>query len=645
MSDTQQSGDRILHQDAVEEVIDARVEAFMAELPPSVESSRPTIPAWATGTEYVADQPVKNGGHTYTANDAHTAGATFAGDLVAHWTLLPIAVADVVGAAPTASPVLTGNPTAPTPAPGDNDTSIATSAFVKAAIDALIAGAPGALDTLNEIAAQLATDESAVSALTTTVAGKAAKASNLSDLANAATARTNLGLGSVDNTADTAKPVSTAQAAADAVVAASVTTEATTRAAADAVLALPIAAGVRGDGWIPASSRQNRRYAAASNGTHTDQNSMYGFLADADGQSVVVRYDNFEGANAITIVAASISLDAALTGVAPLFFANGTGTITIAPGAYVDTLPIGWKITKNVSKPYIRTHVVVSSGQTWKINYANLETGEALDTSATDKTITGTISGGGSGGSSFGYGPSMILTRPATRIPSVCFAGDSQINSNESTAGTGWWRTLCAGRVSACQAGLGGDTVVGFTNDGPATGALYSMYARHRKASMAGANNHVFNWGTNDLFLQNVTATAHMAAILAIATQYANRGGRVFWLTTTPRTTSSDSFATVGNQTTVNAPAEAYRVTFNTWLRAGAPIDPATKAAVAVGTGGALLAGSAGHPLVGYFDQAAAVESSLNSGKWAAGMTTDGIHQNATGDAAIGAAHNYALFV
>jgi hypothetical protein len=47
-----------------------------------------------------------------------------------------LTLADItgVGGAPLASPAFTGSPTAPTPAPGDNDTSIATTAFVQSAV-------------------------------------------------------------------------------------------------------------------------------------------------------------------------------------------------------------------------------------------------------------------------------------------------------------------------------------------------------------------------------------------------------------------------------------------------------------------------------------------------------------------------------
>lgn len=46
----------------------------------------------------------------------------------------------IIGRADLPSPAFTGNPTAPTPAPGDNDTSIATTAFVTNAVSTAIAG-------------------------------------------------------------------------------------------------------------------------------------------------------------------------------------------------------------------------------------------------------------------------------------------------------------------------------------------------------------------------------------------------------------------------------------------------------------------------------------------------------------------------
>jgi hypothetical protein len=91
---------------------------------------------------------------------------------------------------------LTGNPTAPTQTANDDSTKIATTAYVQQELTDLIGTAPAALDTLGELSASLAADQTGLASLTTTVGTKLAKSSNLSDLTNAETARTNLGLGS-----------------------------------------------------------------------------------------------------------------------------------------------------------------------------------------------------------------------------------------------------------------------------------------------------------------------------------------------------------------------------------------------------------------------------------------------------------------
>jgi hypothetical protein len=99
--------------------------------------------------------------------------------------------------APLASPALTGTPTAPTATNGTSTTQVATTAFVSAAIGALIDAAPGAMDTLNELAAALGDDPNFATTVTNALADKLAKASNLADVPNKATARANLGLGSI----------------------------------------------------------------------------------------------------------------------------------------------------------------------------------------------------------------------------------------------------------------------------------------------------------------------------------------------------------------------------------------------------------------------------------------------------------------
>jgi hypothetical protein len=76
-----------------------------------------------------------------------------------------------------ASPALTGTPTAPTANAATNTTQIATTAFVRAEVAALVNSAPGTLDTLGEIATSLANNASLSTTLTDAIGLKAPLAS------------------------------------------------------------------------------------------------------------------------------------------------------------------------------------------------------------------------------------------------------------------------------------------------------------------------------------------------------------------------------------------------------------------------------------------------------------------------------------
>lgn len=84
--------------------------------------------------------------------------------------------------APLASPALTGTPTAPTAAQTVNNTQIATTAFVKSALAALVGSSPAALDTLNELAAALGNDPNFATTMTNALAGKQPLDSTLTTL-------------------------------------------------------------------------------------------------------------------------------------------------------------------------------------------------------------------------------------------------------------------------------------------------------------------------------------------------------------------------------------------------------------------------------------------------------------------------------
>ncbi|WP_249974453.1 phage tail protein, partial [Escherichia coli] len=89
--------------------------------------------------------------------------------------------------APLNSPALTGTPTTPTAPQGTNSTQIASTAFVMAAIAALVDSSPDALNTLNELAAALGNDPNFATTMTNALAGKQPKDATLTALAELAT--------------------------------------------------------------------------------------------------------------------------------------------------------------------------------------------------------------------------------------------------------------------------------------------------------------------------------------------------------------------------------------------------------------------------------------------------------------------------
>jgi peptidoglycan/xylan/chitin deacetylase (PgdA/CDA1 family) len=90
-------------------------------------------------------------------------------------------------------------------------TPAASKAAIDAAIAALVASSPAALDTLNELAAALGNDPNFATTITNSLAAKAPLASPAFSGTPTGITKAHVGLANVDNTSDVNKPVSTAQ--------------------------------------------------------------------------------------------------------------------------------------------------------------------------------------------------------------------------------------------------------------------------------------------------------------------------------------------------------------------------------------------------------------------------------------------------
>lgn len=223
-------------------------------------------------------------------------------------------------------------------------------------------------------------------------------------------------------------------------------------------------------------------------------------------------------------------------------------------------------------------------------------------------------------GGDYPESPTPLALIGKTRPDVVCPAmlGDSICAMG--AADGGWWRTALE---TAGLTGLSyGRNAYRFTGiDGRAGNTLRA------------ATHVLVQYGANDVGDNQPVATMWANAVACYTYVDDLNPGIGIWQTTcTPTVSTTDGGTSYAGQNLTST----IRLSWNAFLRDGAPCHPDTKAALAVGASG-IRAGDAGHPLQGVVDVAAATEqggSSAPTGKWlieGGSYSTDGIHPTGRG--------------
>jgi hypothetical protein len=325
---------------------------------------------------------------------------------------------------------------------------------------------------------------------------------------------------------------------------------------------------------------------------------------------------NAAGANAITItvgvaVVPSVTLYSSPARY-PAFF-GGQRSVTIQPGAEVVTDPLHLSVPKGQIVQVTVFVTVASAGMSWPLGHASA----GCSTTATDNTLVANSGAWVTVFGNYGYSASAILATTKSAHPvMVGLIGDSIVSGEHDNPVTmgGFERGIAAAGVPFTKAAIVGETANNFTGQAA---------RQYRGRYLAGCTHVLGDYGVNDF--SGSRTTAQIAGdLLASWAWLKAQGMRVYWTTITPRTTSTDAFATTANQTPV-AGAGAPRAALNDWLRAGAPVN-GSGAYVAPGT-----LGSVPSPLLaGVVDIAGLVESSVNSGVWNPADVFDGVHPSTT---------------
>ena len=277
----------------------------------------------------------------------------------------------------------------------------------------------------------------------------------------------------------------------------------------------------------------------------------------------------------------------------PLHF-NGQRTKLIDLKGIAFTDPLGVKLAKGTDIT-VRTFSDAGSGNTVQPNLENYSSGLGGKIANVDYADSGTITAA----TAYMFGPSLVIGKCAN--PCVAYLGDSIGDGSNNTLAVGWFRqkygsfasnSYHAGKdVNILHLAVSGRTAEPFASDWWWQTQLLQF-----------ADIAVVELGVNDL-LGVVTTETMQARLQALWDTCYLKGMKVWAVTMTTKTTSTDSWATTANQTPTNGTNfTTIRSALNTWIK------------------------TTPSPLVGYIDLASGLMDATSTNVWKAGYTTDGLH-------------------
>lgn len=183
--------------------------------------------------------------------------------------------------------------------------------------------------------------------------------------------------------------------------------------------------------------------------------------------------------------------------------------------------------------------------------WSNFASGTPVDHTLDLTVLTNTITGVG-----FSL---MPMAKLSAKLVSLGIVGDSwttgvqDIPDPLTTPSFSFMRGL-RNQMLALDLGCGGANLT-----------AVALHSAGELATFGAGISHLFiSIGVNDLAQATPLATMQ-ASYQQLIARYAGRVNKIIGATIPPRTTSTDSWVTLGNQTSFSAPGEAIRVAFNAW--------------------------------------------------------------------------------